>query len=150
VTEIKDFNLKCFLDTAEELLRADETIRALWILDNLPGYYRDHVPPEVSKLKREIMKHVATSSFYANSGDYELSANAEETYKLMENTLRGSLLLEDVKKSNSHKHKPYIFDMGPGEYWMPRMLNLKECEFYYKAIHVNSPSFECFKKALSR
>jgi hypothetical protein len=142
---IKDFDLNCFLKAAEELLRADETIRALNLLDNLPAYYRQNIPPEVQALKREIMSRIATASFYATSSDYELSA-PEDSHIYAANTLRGQLLLHDIKALNSRDLMPHLLDLAPGEYAFVRMLQHNQCLFSYQASYVNHPSYQHYKK----
>jgi hypothetical protein len=142
---ILNFNLDCFLQAADELLRADETIRALHLLDNLPAYYRQHVPPEVTTLKRDIQSRIATASFYATSSGYELTA-PDDSYTKVHNTLRGHLLLKEIKELNEKDLMPHLLDLAPGEYAFVRMLQHHQALFSYECSHVNGPSFEHFKK----
>lgn len=142
--EMVNFNVKCFIDAASELLRADETIRALHLLDNLPAYYREFPPKEVSELKQEIMAKVATGSFYATNRGHELEV-CNDSYKTSDTTLRGKLLLEIVKHLNDNGATPHITDMGPGECWLPRMLEHHNTKFTYNPIYVNYPSYEKYK-----
>lgn len=145
MNEMKNFNLQCFLDCANELLRADETARALSLLDNLPAWYRVNTPKEVTALKREIMKNIATAGFYATSSGYELTA-PDESYTQTHNTLRGRLLINDVLELNKIDLLPHILDLGPGEYWAPRMLQHQKCLFSYEPVFVNHPSHNHYKK----
>lgn len=141
-----NFKLQCFLDAAEELLRADETLRALNLLENLPAYYRDHEPSQVTSLRRAVQAKLATASFYATSDNYELSAGAAETYLHMEKSLRGQLMIEDMKTCKSSQYIPRIIDLGPGEYWLPRMLTNNNFEFVYQPIYVNRPAYDFYKE----
>lgn len=142
---IVNFDLQCFIKAAEELLRADETIRALNLLDNLPAYYRQNIPLEVHNLKRDIMSRIATASFYATSMGYELSA-PDDTHLKVANTLRGQLLLRDIKEMNEKDMMPHLLDMAPGEYSFVRMLQHNLCKFTYQASYVNHPSHMKYRK----
>lgn len=142
---IANFNLQCFIDAAEELLRADETLRALQLLDNLPAYYRQFIPKEVQDLRREIMARIATASFYATSSGYELSA-PDDTYLKVHDTLRGHLLLREIKEMNQKDLMPHLLDLAPGEYAFVRMLQHYQCLFSYEPSFVNWPSYEHYKK----
>lgn len=142
---IKNFDLGCFLQAANELLRADETIRALNLLDNLPAYYRQNVPMEVTDLKREVQSRIATASFYATSSGYELTA-PDDSYTKVHNTLRGHLLLRDVKALNENDIMPHVLDLAPGEYAFVRMLQHQKTLFTYQASYVNAPSYNHFSK----
>lgn len=143
VGEIEDFRLQPFLDAANELMRADETIRALNLLDNLPAYQRDHVPSEISTLKKEIMARIATPNFYATSRG-ELTTSDESSFA-MEKALRGIMIIREVEILNKAGFVPHIYDYGTGEFWMPQMLNNKNLNFTYFPIYLNYPSFEFYK-----
>ncbi len=136
---IADFNVKCFLDTAAELLRHDETLRALWLLQNLPAYYRDNPPHEIVSLRREIQKRMATGSFYATSKGYELSAHDDSIFN-MHKSLRGMMIIKEVEMLNSQGFVPHIADYAPGEYFLSSILHLKNLKFTYFPIYVNGPS----------
>ncbi len=141
---LKDFKLQPFLDVANELMRADETIRALWVLDNLPAYQRDYVPPEVTALKREIQKRIATANFYATSKGYELMAPDDSSFH-MDKSLRGMMLIKDIQNLNKVGLTPHLVDMASGEYWTPQMLSYKNLSFTYYPLYVNHPSHEHYR-----
>ncbi len=143
---IKDFNHQAFITAAEELLRSDETARALNLLDNLPAFYRiqGNEPQEITALRQEIMKWIATPSFYANHRGVELEMG--DHCNEMIGTLRGKLLAEDVRRCNENGSTPLIVDLGPGEFWAPQMLKHQGLSFYYEPIFVNSPSYNHYLK----
>lgn len=147
--EMVNFNLQCFLDCANELLRADETERALHLLDNLPAYYRDHKPREVIELKREAMARLATASFYATSRGYELTA-PPDSYLRGAESLRGIMIAQEIKTLNENDLMPHVLDLGPGEYWLPQMLNHKGLLFTYEPIFVNHPSHDQYQKSFAK
>lgn len=133
---MRNFNLNCFLDCAKELLRADETERALWLLDNLPAYYRDHIPAPVLDLKNAVMKKISTTQKYMN-GIYECDVMDPKEGNQMEGSLRGSIILKDVAWLNQKGYVPHIVDCGPGEYWLPFVLKKQGMKFTYQAIYLN-------------
>ncbi len=104
-----------------------------------------NIPPEVQKLKREIAARIATASFYANSAGYELTA-PDNSYEYVENTLRGTLLLRDMKAFNDQDIMPHLLDLAPGEYAFCRMLQHKGIKFTYQPSFVNWPSYNHYKK----
>ena len=115
--EMKDFNLQCFIDAANELVRSDETIRALNLLDNLPAYYRDFKPKEVLKLKNEILHRIATPAVYSESN---CDRNIDDVDRNgTSKTLRAQLLRIELEWLNKENLKPHVVDLGPGEYWLP-------------------------------
>ncbi len=135
----KSFKPKPFIEAAEMLLAADETLMALKLLDMLPMFYQDHPPKEILALKREIMAKVATATFYAHHEGSELKiSDAEcETYS---GTLRNQLIAQDVKVLNSAGLEPHIYDHGPGEGALPLLLGKAGYKFTYEQIYLNEPT----------
>lgn len=143
---MKNFNLQCFLDCANELVRADEVASALWLLEKgIPGFWREKTPKEIYELKNEIMYKIATPSFYATHVGCEVDT-MRDTYKMSHETLRGKAIIADVKFCNDNGLIPAIVDLGPGEMWLPKMLLHHGLRFTYKPIYVNHPTFEAHKK----
>ncbi len=138
-------NIQCFIDCANELLRADETMRALWLLDNMPAWRRDNPHPEITKLKNEVMKNIATASFYATDAGSELKTDPN-VHRIMKHTLRGDMILKETKFLNTKLHKPTVFDLGPGEAFCPKLLIEEKVKFTYYPIFVNHPSFQHYYK----
>ncbi len=132
---MSNFKLKPFIECAEELLRADETERALWLLDNLPAYYRDNTPQEILDLKLEVIKRIATPTLYAN-GDIEDIIDLKDGHGMGE-SLRGLFLKKEVKWFNDQGLTPHIVDYGPGEYWLPIILHNADLKFSYQPIYLN-------------
>lgn len=140
MNEMKDFKLQAFLDVANELVRADEVKRALWVLDNLPAYYRDHEPIQVTDLRDKILKKICTPSSYAiNNWDLHMQ---NDMHLRMEQSLRGKLIVNDVKYCNKHGFTPHVIDYGPGEYWLPRLLKAKDLQFSYQPIFLHEAAYK--------
>lgn len=145
--EIKDigwcefFDVKPFIDAANILVAADEPLRAIQLLDNLPGYYRDFIPKEVIELKKSIYALLATPAFY-QSNPYDQLVRVEKSTAALENTLRGMCIWDDVQFYNKQNITPHIIDLGPGEYWLPIGLWKKRALFTYQAIGLCSKAHE--------
>lgn len=138
-------NIQCFIDCANELVRADEVNRALWLLDNLPAWRRDHPHPDIVSLKNEIMKRMATPSFYSTDVGAEVQIPGD-THLAMVHTIRGDLLTKETKWLNANKFSPKVYDLGPGEFWTPKMLIHQGIEFTYYPIYMNHPTYQHYKK----
>ncbi len=128
------FNVQCFLDAANELVRLDEVERALQLLNNLPALYRDEEPKAISALRREILAKVATPSWYA---EHEALGGVYEADKdNMRTTLRYQMVANDVKTCKG----PHIVDFGPGPFWLAACLRMDEYKFSYQPICLDSES----------
>lgn len=134
---MKDFNIQCFLDAANELVRADEVEKALKLLEEfLPAYYRDHIPPEVIALRNEIMARIATPVSYVTIED-SYGPDLDDRHDMATISLRGAMMCKDVKAYNDKGHSPHIVDFAPGEFWLPAMLKKKGLVFTYWPILLN-------------
>jgi hypothetical protein len=126
---IKEFKLDAFVTVINELLRSDETERALWVCENLPGYYRDNLPLEIATLKTEILQRMSTPFKYAYETIHADMINANDDF--IRTTLRWKMIEEEVKQLNAQQLIPHIIDMGPGHYWMPILLKRDGYKFTY-------------------
>lgn len=127
MNQMINFNVKAFLIAAEELVRADEVERALNLLDNLPAYYRDYEPREVTKLRNEIMERIATPSFYRDCDkDFELP-----DYDPTRATLRYVMIQHEVGELNKRNLVPHIHDYAPGSFFVPVLLQQDGLKFTY-------------------
>lgn len=139
------FDVTPFIQVAEQLLCADETILALNVLKGMPGIYRDFPPKEVIDLKREIMSRMATSAFYATHVGTELNVQDDHCMN-MQHSLRGILISKDVKVLNENGIIPHVMDIGIGEGWLPFIMGQNGLEFTYEPIYVNHPTYEGVKR----
>lgn len=142
--EMKDFNLQCFLDAANELVRADETERALRLLNNLPGYYRDNQPKEVVTLKNKILSRIATPADYVNI-ERKMQPYPAGDPMGMAGTLRAQILSMEIKRLNDRELAPLIVDYGPGEYWLPTILLESDLDFSYQPRCLDHELYQRFK-----
>lgn len=136
---LKVFDVNAYLNVANQLLCADETLMALKFLDMVPGYYRRNYPKELADLKRQVMAKIATSCFYATHVGCEVEVGEEACLSYAQ-TLRAQLIIADVKRLNGINIKPHIIDMGGGENWLPVVL--RDLDFSYESAFVNWPTYE--------
>lgn len=141
--ELGFWDSKPFIEAANILVAADEPIRAIKLLENLPACYRDFVPQDIWKHKQKIMAKLATANFYVTNPD--ITANPEEYAARCENVLRWRLIRNDVKNYNDQGIIPHIIDVGPGEYWLPILLKHNGFKFTYMDVGC-SP--ECKQRSL--
>jgi len=140
--ELLKLDVEAIKRTVDNLVNHDEVANALWLLTKgIPARYREFPVPELVELKNEIMKRVATPSFYAHAVGESFIKDEHENAHLM---LRGMISLEIVKTLNANNLTPHIFDQGPGTHWLPRMLIHHNLKFTYKPIYINTPSYNKF------
>lgn len=131
------FDSKPFIEAANILVAADEPMRAIQLLENLPGYYRDNPPAEVTEVVRTIQSKLATPAFYMHN-IFDEGVNDQTAHLALDSLLRGVLIQQDVKKYNDLGLIPHIVDLGPGEYWLPLGLKTKGYKFTYRDIGLNT------------
>lgn len=116
----------------EMLVDHDEVERALIVLENVPAYYRDAVPQNLAKLKKDILQAICTShAYYSDNLDQKISLEAAK-YALQ--NIRGLLIAKEVETYNKQGLTPHIVDMGPGEYFVPIGLKDLKLKFTYNDI----------------
>ncbi len=142
---MKVFNVQPFLDAANILVTADEVERALHLLDNLPAQYRDNQPPEVIALRNEILARVATPVSYVTI-ENSYGPDLDDKHDMGKNSLRGQMIVNDVKAWNDSGHAPHIVDFAPGEFWMPAMLKKRGLVFTYWPILLNKGALPKLKE----
>lgn len=133
VGEIKGFRVTPFLEAANALAAADEMERAIHLLDNLPAFYRDNTPPEVTELRNTIYKGLMNAREYI-SNPHDDKIDTKAALHSLNGLVRGFETLNDVKEANAKGITPHIVDMGPGEFWLPIGLKESGVKFTYEPI----------------
>jgi hypothetical protein len=129
--KLESFDLPSFRRVVDDYLHADEVERALWLLDNLPGKYRDFPPTELVVLKQEILGAMFTAHTYMTSDCDGTVQPLEVSAEHLKWFLRGRLVLEEVSRYNAQGLRPHIIDVGPGEYFIPLGLKHLGKQFTY-------------------
>lgn len=131
--EVECWDVTPFLKAAEILIHSDEPERALHLLNNIPARYRDAPPPDVRRLKEEILGAMVTAHAYMTN-DMDATVSVENSLHTFEALHRAKRIKEVVMKLNADGHIPHIVDMGPGEYWLPIGLEHLGARFSYHDI----------------
>lgn len=120
----------------EELIRQDELERALLVLDNVPAEQRMVPPPELKEMRRQVLLRCETTREVIES-PHDVLHTKDEAACFLAATLRGQLLLQEVKRYNAAGRIPHIVDYGPGPYFVPTGLREHQCSFTYWDLGVN-------------
>jgi hypothetical protein len=130
VGEVESFDSKLVEQYVNTLLEADETERALIVLDNLPAYYRDNYPENLKKLRQDIVRYRVTPHGYL-SNDFDAHVTFDGAVQNFELNPRFKLIEDEVKLYKEKGIVPHIVDCGPGEYIVPIALKAKGYDFTY-------------------
>lgn len=121
----------------EDLIFHDEVERALLVLENIPAYYRDHVPARLAALRLEIERARFTVHTYVES-DLDATLPAGDAVATLRHLLRGRLAESEVRRYNEQGITPHIVDMGPGGYVVPIALRELGVKFTYWDVALNA------------
>lgn len=144
MTDLKEGELKDWvffedhlIKYAECLIAADEIAKAHVLLrDFIPSFYRDFPTHRLQIMRDEVQRFLTNSLDYSTNAQ-DQNVTVEVGRWMLQNNLRGQLVLADVKALNEKEIEPYILEMGPGEYWFPIGLKDAGCKFKYSAIGLN-------------
>lgn len=142
---MEEFSPQLNINLIEELIRYDEVELALKVFDMLPAHLRDNIPPELKKLKENILSSLCTPHAYLNS-DLDSDVTKEKAIFVMDNTLRGLLIKKEMEKYRDLDFYPHIVDMGPGEYFIPIALQELKHAFTYKPIMFDKSAHKEWRK----
>ncbi len=127
----KYFNTDTYLDAVEMMINADEVERALWMLDNMPGYYRDNMPERALEILNTLHKKTWTAIQYSElKQDEPLSLEVADQVV----PLRGMLVEQIVRSYNELSITPHIMELAPGGHWLPQYLKYKGLVFTYSSM----------------
>lgn len=140
--KIQSFDENKIYDVVTTYVEADEVERALWILNNLPGIYRDQMPLKLAKLRSEILKAMVTPHAYM-SCDLDATVNKEENLKNFEILIRTKLVEGEAKRmQESGASLLNVVDVGPGEYMIPMGLKEKGVSFKYHPVFMDKKAYQ--------
>ena len=160
----KHFNPDEFLDVVEQMVVSDEIVRALWMLDNMPGYYRQYPPQRAVDLKRRIYNNTWNISsyvkdkaeLYEDSLAYQAKCNPGYVWDDLGTMMdigfcqpRAPIAHDIVKEYNDKGISPFIWEMGPANYYLPYGLRKKGRKFNYFATTLNAEAFNDHKARLA-
>lgn len=145
---IDDQGLKDCVNYAWYLVAKDEISMAEQVLLKLPGFYRDHPPEIVMKMREKIRQFKMTIHDYAMAPDDVNLVSPEHALKVCQGVLRGAIILKNVKDLNEAGQVPHIVEMGPGEFWLPLGLKGLGCQFTYQTFFLHKNAYDKAKPHL--
>lgn len=127
------FDVETFIETVEMFITCDEVATAMHLINNMPGWYRDNMPERVVNLRNQLYRRFFTTLDYARDGCYmkEIASQPSETLKAGVLLERGAATYEVVKGINGDNRTPWIYELAPGNYWLPLMLREHGLQFTY-------------------
>lgn len=131
-----DFDVRPFLEAAGQLCVADEYYRALQLINNLPAFYRDNEPSEVTEMRQAIWRGLMTAQDYMLNVKDDM-IDAVRAKGIVTSTLRGLTVLQDIQRFNKDNLVPHLIDMGPGEFWLSIGLKEMGCKFTYQSFSLH-------------
>lgn len=129
--------IKELLTIAETLIQNDETELALKVLECLPARMRDATPPDILRMRSEILGASITAHGYM-SANFDTDVKPESSRELLRHILRGRLIQAELNRYNN----AHICEVGPGEYWLPLGL---EGNFTYFPVAMDKKASSQFK-----
>lgn len=129
------FDPEKYLDCVESMILADEVERALWMLDNLPAWYRDNIPERAREIRRELHSALFTPAQYAAADRETETCDISQLKEYF--PPRAEILAETLGAYNY----PNIMEIGPGSFWLPHALANKGYNFSYEYQSLGGPGF---------
>lgn len=121
-----------YLTISDFLVQHDETERAVKLLtDIVPGYVRDNREPVFTKEISKIHKYMMDASDYISGRDETTLCSKDRAAQMMTATLRGQRIRASVDAYNVEGIIPNVYEIGPGDFWLPQGLKQAGCKFNY-------------------
>lgn len=117
------------------MIRADELQIALRMCDEVPGYYRDNYPPELTAIKNKLYQQTYDQIEYATD-DEEAECSREFGEAQWDNGYMYPRA-EIIKALVSKLLTPWIFDLGCSHGNLPLGLIRESVPFKYKGVGMN-------------
>lgn len=133
------FDVGIYLAAVEGMIRADEIERALWMLDNLPAWYRDNPPPEVRMMKQILYENLYDCFDYASDPDEAgwTKENAELQFGTAYTYPRAEVLRDIIGQMNAKGHKPWLCEFSTSHGLLPLGLQREKFEFNFFGKNLN-------------
>lgn len=138
------FNPELYCDAVEQMIEADELERAFWMLDNMPGYYRENPYDRAVKMKSTLYQRIVTVKDYIEDKD---ECDDAKTREIIDSTFtypRFDVIHDEIIGLNNKGIVPFITELGPANFWLPKMLQSSGADFTYKPISINKEATRKF------
>lgn len=140
------FDIEKYCDVVEMMIESDELIRALWMCDNPPGFYREFKSERLEQIRKDLYKQTVTVKDYINDKDEYKDGKAEEIIDTTFTYPRYDVLAEYLSQLNLKGIIPNIYEACPASFWLPKMLRKAELQFQYDFMTINPQAEAKFNK----
>jgi hypothetical protein len=129
------------------MIRSDEIQIALQMLEQVPGWYRDHYPPELAAIRNRLYEQCYDPFDYASDAD-EAGFTKEE---IEEQCLgpytfpRADILFQDIQTMNADGMMPWIFEISPSHGWLPLGFAKRGVKFNFCGKNLNQKALDKIK-----
>ena len=133
------WSLDAHIQAIIQMIRSDELQIALKMCDDVPAYYRENYPKELTEIKQKLYKQIYTIFEYGNDDD-EAGWNKEEAADQWFNGYchpRAEIITEECKKLNANMNRPWIFDLSCSHGNLPLGLLKAGIDFTYLGRSMN-------------
>lgn len=144
------WHLDVHIKAVIQMIQADEIQIALKMLEDVPGYYRDNYPKELTEIRNNLYRQMYDQFDYANDpGEAGWKREDVEAQCLTDYTFpRANILFDEIKRLNSESKVPWICELSASHGWLPIGFQKKGAEFYYFAKNLNLPALNRIKEWL--
>lgn len=145
------FNLNHYIEAIEQMIRADELERALWMCDNLPAWYRDNVPMQITEIKKTLFRQMYDAYQYSSEKAIEDGWTKEDALKQGRSGYfypRIDILAENIKKLNDVNFEPWLCELSPSHGAMALTLLDSGLKFSYFAKNLNDRATDTLREWL--
>ena len=140
------FDLDTYCQVVEMFVNSDEIERALWMIDNPPGWFRENPPKKLTELRTLILKNTLTVK------DYISDSKEIEDYEKLQDFVdanfiypRFQILLETIREMNQKGQSPNLYELCPASFWLPRLLLQYKVNFQYRFETINLDAAKFFQ-----
>ena len=147
------WNLSNHVIAIEQMICADEIQIALKMCDEIPGFYRDNYPPELTEIKNTLYKQLYDNFDYssdfaeANFTKDEVIAQCFSNYTYP----RADILANDIKahhRDDTEYIVPWLFEISPSHGWLPVGFDHHDLHFQFCGKNLNQPALAKIKEWL--
>lgn len=128
----------------EGMIKADELEIAFRMCDEIPAWYRENYPAELTEIKQTLYTNLYSPMTYASDID-----EASYTYaQVVEQVARGycyprlDILKELIQSMNKQGKKPWLFELSTSHGPIPIGLKESGCEFDFCAKNFNQAALQ--------
>jgi hypothetical protein len=138
----------------EQMICADEIQMALKMCDEIPGWYRDNYPQELTEIKNTLYQQCYDQFDYSSDHDEanftkdEVIAQCFSSYTYP----RADILAEDLmtyQTSGKVVTQPWLFEISPSHGWLPVGFDNKKLKFNFFGKNLNQKALAKIKEWLT-